>query len=242
MLKYELVYNEVKDKIIRGELKGGALIGTEKEICHKYKVSRITVRRALEELEKEELIKRIHGIGSFVKFDKIHSGESSQGFLQNMICQGKKINSILTIKELINSDDIISDQLKLKTDSKVWHFQRIRLVEDSPVAIMDTYVNEDLGEKMLMFDLENVSFYKIYSILFNMPISSTNAYITAINPSDDICDILKVQRNSAHIGYRSVGIIDSIDYPIEYNKAVFNSNYYEFAIRMDNPNTSLYLK
>ena len=54
------------DEIVRGALSAGDPLPTEQSLCDQFGVSRITVRRALADLADEGLIKRRHGIGSFV--------------------------------------------------------------------------------------------------------------------------------------------------------------------------------
>lgn len=64
---YLKILNDLKKKIFDGELRPGDQLPTEKELSETYKVSRITSKRALSELEKNGLIERTRGKGSFVK-------------------------------------------------------------------------------------------------------------------------------------------------------------------------------
>lgn len=54
------------DEIVRGALEPGSALPTEQTLCEQFGVSRITVRRALADLAEEGLIRRKHGVGSFV--------------------------------------------------------------------------------------------------------------------------------------------------------------------------------
>jgi GntR family transcriptional regulator, arabinose operon transcriptional repressor len=63
---YQNIINALKAKIVSGELKAGDKLPTEAEISQEYRVSRITSKRALSELENANLIYRIQGKGSFV--------------------------------------------------------------------------------------------------------------------------------------------------------------------------------
>ncbi|MGY3724669.1 transcriptional regulator, GntR family [Granulicatella balaenopterae] len=64
---YEKIYQIVKDKINRNELTIGDMVPTELELSREFGVSRITSKRALQELEQDGYITRIRGKGSFVK-------------------------------------------------------------------------------------------------------------------------------------------------------------------------------
>mgnify|MGYP003817596253 CR=1 FL=1 len=210
----------------------GFMLPTEAELCTIYQVSRITIRRTLEELEKSGLVVKMAGRGTIVKSQRFHSGESQKGFLQIMAEQGYVVTSRLLRKELIVAPENISRLLGLETGQHIWHFQRLRLLGSQPIVLMDTYVSQEIGDKMLTYDLESMSFYKLYATILNKPISSTTASVTATNPSNDICDLLKEPHGSAEIWYKSIGYIDTLR-PIEVNFAVFNAKYYEFSVDMN---------
>ena len=67
--KYFLIKNKIIEKINNEELLPNQLLPSERELIEKYEVSRITVRRAIDELVKEGYAYKIQGKGSFVKGD-----------------------------------------------------------------------------------------------------------------------------------------------------------------------------
>ncbi len=64
---YMQIYHYLKEKIITGELEPNMQLPTELDLAEQFGVSRITSKRALMELENENLIYRRRGSGSFVK-------------------------------------------------------------------------------------------------------------------------------------------------------------------------------
>lgn len=234
MLKYELLIIDIKKRISSGQWYSEMLMPTESELCTMYGVSRITVRRALEELEHENLIKRIQGKGTFITASKMYSGASANGFTQNMVAQGVVVVSQLVIEELVPASVELRQKLLL-ADSKslVWHFSRIRLAGGKPIAIMDTYVKESLGDIMRTYDLKVESFYGLYQKIFGIPVVDTIGSVTAIIPKPEICSLLQVPQGSAHLWYKSIGYLAD-DTPIQVDYSVFNSELYEFSINMKN--------
>lgn len=65
--KYEIIANEIKDKILLGEIAEGDKIPSENILSEKYDVSRQTVRKALSILNDEGLIESVHGKGTFCR-------------------------------------------------------------------------------------------------------------------------------------------------------------------------------
>ena len=67
MLKYEIVADDVRARIANGEFKPNDQLPTTEELCEQYDVSKITVKKAMDELVLHGLIARRRGSGSFVK-------------------------------------------------------------------------------------------------------------------------------------------------------------------------------
>lgn len=63
---YSLIMDYVKNKILSKELKPGDKVPSENELAKIFNVSRLTARKALENLEYESMVTRIQGLGTFV--------------------------------------------------------------------------------------------------------------------------------------------------------------------------------
>ncbi len=66
--KYEAIRDSLKYQILAGELKRNDRVPSEAELCQLYDVSRISAKRALNELENDGYVKRIPGKGTYVSF------------------------------------------------------------------------------------------------------------------------------------------------------------------------------
>lgn len=66
MSLYLNVKDELIKKIFSGDFLCGEIMPTENELCKQYNVSRVTVRKALDELKKEGLISSVQGQGTVV--------------------------------------------------------------------------------------------------------------------------------------------------------------------------------
>lgn len=89
---YQGIKQDLLDKIYAGMLKPDTQIPSEKELSEQFKVSRITVRRALEELEEEGFIYRRQGKGTFVSSDISCQGNHEE---MTIACSGKWIIGVI---------------------------------------------------------------------------------------------------------------------------------------------------
>ncbi len=136
---------------------------SEKELAEQFEVSRITVRRALQTLENEQLIQRSQGRGSFVCDPK-----SSQpaleltDFTEDMALAGRTASSQVLKKELCSASQRVSFALGLKEGTKVVELTRLRLADGQPIAIDKTYLPIFYAQ---LIDSENLTEQTIYEIL-----------------------------------------------------------------------------
>jgi GntR family transcriptional regulator len=232
--KHQLLFTEIQNKILSGEWYHGMLMPTEAELCRMYLVSRITVRRSLDDLERLGLVHRIQGKGSFVSHDVLRSGEGQKGFSQHLRDMGILVHSRLLKKEQIRATADICMRLRLPKNGtgRVWHFSRLRIIGDKVAALMNTYVPLKLGNRMLAFDLERESFYYLYEKINGKKIITTDSTVTAIKPNREVCKLLQVDYDSAHILYKSIGYFENNE-PVELSYSVFNANLYEFSVNMN---------
>lgn len=76
--KYKLIYQILKNSIITQEIPIGAKLPSENQLAQDYKVSRITSKRALTELENDGLVVRKAGIGTIVKKNILENNLKSE--------------------------------------------------------------------------------------------------------------------------------------------------------------------
>ncbi|MEA4866850.1 MAG: GntR family transcriptional regulator [Sphaerochaeta sp.] len=236
-LKYVTVFHDIQEKIFTGRWNYGMLLPSESELCEMYAVSRITIRRSMDELEKLGLIVRIQGKGTFVAGSNHPSGagREQRGFSESLRLAGFSVTSAVLEKGLIHATPKIMENLRLplKQEHKVWYFKRLRFVSNKPVVLMTAYVPKEIGDIMNTFELNDTSFYRIYNEITGKRIVETIGTLTAIIPNKEECDLLQVDEHSAHIFHESVTYLAD-GAPIEYSTAIYNAKAYKFTVNMTN--------
>merc|ERR1711879_1105506 len=118
-------------------------IPSEGDLVNKYNVSRITVRKAIEELEKENIVEKRHGYGTFVKEKTVTYDANIIGSLtQRLLKQNRTLTTKTKSFEIIEKDEphFAKDLLAC---SKLLVMKRTRLLEGEAFALMTNYFDLD---------------------------------------------------------------------------------------------------
>lgn len=236
MTKYQRIIDDIKSRIENGIWQDGFPLPSELELCSMYGVSRITIRRALDELAGIRYVTKIRGKGTFASIPMhLHSGNSSLGFSEYLKQIGIEVVSRLIADEETEASANVCRELLLKDGEKnVWHFRRVRVVHGIPMAVMDTYVRKDTAELMHSYNLEKESFFYLYKCIYGKDIRKNICSISALIPDKEITSLLKMHEPSAGILFESTAYLnDTI--PVQYDISVFNPSYYKFTVT-DNVN------
>ncbi len=157
-------------------------LDSEREICDKYGVSRTTVRQALDELEKQKNIYKVHGKGNFISSRRVEQELIKvYSFTDEMRKLGKKPISKLLNFEIAEPDSKILRKLKLKENELVYKITRIRIADDIPMIYEVTYLPYDKFNGMTKKDLEENPLYEIFKNDFKVHITSAEEVLESVS-------------------------------------------------------------
>jgi GntR family transcriptional regulator len=234
---YVQLKNILQDRILMGELGPGVLLPTEQQLCEAYDLSRITVRRALQELAEIDLIERVQGKGSIVRDNKVGQSQSKiQGYTRSIKRQGYQPGAELLEQELMDGNQSLISLFELPQDDpqKFWRFRRLRMLDGEPAVIMNTFVRKELGDRMLEYDLSTSSFYALYNKITQHDLVDSRALITAVSASPEIAEILKTYPGAPLIWFRGITFTDG-HVPIEVNYSLFLGDKFQFETTFFGP-------
>lgn len=142
---YYQLEQHLRSRIADEEFLPGASLPTEDQICREYKVSRITVRRALDGLQRQGLIERRRGLGSFVLEKKLGINSQLTGSLSEFLASaGTLATSNLGIEES-DPPASIRKRLDLGPQDRATLLRTIGYLDGMPVAYYEIWLPVDLG-------------------------------------------------------------------------------------------------
>ncbi|MDQ0203209.1 GntR family transcriptional regulator [Pectinatus haikarae] len=137
----------------------------ERELCQQFNVSRPTIRKALENLEREKIITKIQGRGSFyignkVPIDYSNTSGHGLGLFQVLSSAGKFTKSYVLQQDIEFPHTDIAASLNLKKEEMVFHLKRLRYVNNELYSLADDYIPLNICPHLLETDFANASLFK----------------------------------------------------------------------------------
>lgn len=160
---YYQIMTLIKQYIISGVLKEGDLLPSESEFCERFAISRTTVRQAFAALEKEGLVNRRQGKGTFVSIPKLRrSLNTLYSFSGEMNRLGLQPDSeILSFEITQPTPDLLEDfKFNPGEDTRVYKIVRRRSANGEPLMMETVFIPVKFCEGLNKDMLQNVSLYK----------------------------------------------------------------------------------
>lgn len=232
--KYYIVKQDIIKRINDNTYKEHETIPSERDLMAMFDVSRITVRKAIEELVNEGYLYRVHGKGTYVK------GEGEQNNLVSITSCTEDIERLghtprrrVLNKSVIDADAKRKNVLNLsEDDEKIFNLSRIYYADDEPVNYTRTYLPYKYFPDIELFDFSRVSLYKILEEKYNVKITKATRTIEAISAHDKLIDYLDVEENVPLLQFccTTYGIVNGKEVAIEYFKCCYRTDKFKFYI------------
>jgi len=188
----------LRARIIDGTYGMHERIPSEHELMASFGVSRITVRKALDNLEHERLIFKVPGKGAFVaKPRPFQELARLQGFGEAMSRLGYEARSEVVGIATVAADALAADRLRVPVGSPLTEIRRVRRVDRTPVSFDVTYVRPELGEKLAREDLATRDIFAIIENDYATPLGHAELGIDATEADAYLAGLLGVAPGAA---------------------------------------------
>lgn len=226
---YDQIERNLRDLIVNEHLKPGEAMPGEWDLAGLYGVSRLTVRRALDELVRQNWLEKKHGVGTFVRkpiMATIAAGKLS--FTEQIRSIGREPSSRFINQRVIAATEKIARALNIQKGDPIIEIARVRLADNLPIlferaclstARFPTLENHDWSQ--------DESLYKVLSDEYEINISAMDHTIKPVTLTETEARYLNTQAGipallSQIIAFTSSGV------PVEYAWSVSNGDKSEF--------------
>jgi len=195
------LYTQIKEalraKIIDGTYVAHQQLPSESEMIHAFGVSRITVRQAINDLQKEGLLFKVHGKGTFVAMPNVSQELTHlQGFGEAMHRLGHETFSEVFGLKMVKGSGIVCAKLAIDEGAAVTEIRRVRYLNREPVSIDYSWVRHEVGSRLSEKNLREKDLFSLLENALRQPLHSADVEIDATSASAEIATRLKVAAGS----------------------------------------------
>ena len=195
-LPYATVKAALRERIAQGGWQAGVRLPSERELVQTFGCARMTVHRALRELEEEGLIERRQGSGSYVA--ELHP-------ISNLL-QVRDIHDEIRERGHVHStrvcavthekaDASTSAAMRLPRGTAVFHVRLVHLESGVPIQLEDRHVNPALAPDLMARDFTQVT--PSFVLFEHAPLTEAEQVIEAVLATPEQARLLDVADGSA---------------------------------------------
>lgn len=224
--KNDIIKEDILNQILTGALSPGQAIDTDAVLSKRYDASRMTVRKAIDELVLEGHLTRIYKKGAFVSRRSRYAGfRFGVGYSEEMRKRGLKASSAGVYIRLEDPADREIHDLQLLPTYKVWHVNRVRLAEGQPVAYEDSYFPYPLVEELVEEDGYGSIDDKI-NREYGYSIHSADQWIDAVQADESLAKLLQVPVGTPLVRAYSISYLPN-GTPINSGTCIYRTDNYK---------------
>lgn len=233
---YQQIKRHIRNLIKDGGLKAHEQVPSERELCEQFKLSRTTIRLALAEAEKEGLVYRVHGKGTFVAAPKIEQGLSTiNSFEDTILSRGLNPKMTVLSVETLPADLVINTILQLSMNEELTKLTFLGHANEEPIVHYESYLSSKIGrivaEEAIQRAEKGLSFstFELYRDRCGIIPVTTNQTFEATLADNYTSEFLQIIEGSP------VFLITSIVYtennqPVEYKTSHYRGDKFKFNV------------
>lgn len=226
---YYQLYHYLLDCIKAGEFFPGECLPSENDMINAYGISRITIRRAIIELENNGFVKRHRGKGTIVLPPKtLHDLNSIYSFSQSARERGDKVSYVILSAEIVEASGKLVEEFDIPFGSNVFELRRLLLINGriAGYTVANMVYKKELAKIYESINESTSLFDRIHEL--GMIINYTSEFIEVIKPSNEIKMELHVKENDPVVfsEHRTYGLNEEL---LVYTKTYFIYSKFKYS-------------
>jgi GntR family transcriptional regulator, histidine utilization repressor len=158
MAPFEQVKLHLKGRLASGDWTPGARLPSEADLVAQFGVSRMTVNRALRELQLEGLIDRVQGVGTFAaQLNRVSSSLTIRDIHEEILARGHTHHATVHLVKDEAANAVVAHRLGVATGARVFHTLIVHHENGVPLQCEDRYVNPECAPDYLSVDFTQVT-------------------------------------------------------------------------------------
>jgi GntR family transcriptional regulator len=227
------LYAQLKEQIIaeiaRGGLAPGDQIPSQRELCESYRMSHMTVRRAINELLHEGVLYAIPGKGLYVTEPKQDAEPLLRGFTEDMSQRGMVASSQVLAGEIVGASTVLSSALGVPIGTALIYLRRLRLADGAPMAVQGSYLPQALCPGLLEHDLERGSLFELLRNVYSLRLADGTTTVEAALADAEHARLLGLHMPAPLLIVEQLTYLDS-GQAIEFVRTAYRADRYRLRL------------
>ena len=226
---YQRIQNVLRKSIESGELHPGDVVASERDLARIHQVSLMTARHALTSLEREGIVERRQGVGTFVAAPKIHFNKL-MSYTEQMASRSLTAGSKILFSKIIYDEQEIAARLALPTNTGIIKLERLRHSSEEPFALETCYFSSEEFPNLLSLPLNRESLFKVLEREYQVELGYADEEIDATAADTRTAELLSVSRGEPLMRIRQL-IYSTKGKAITYVLGFYRSDRHKLVIR-----------
>lgn len=236
---YHQLFLYLREAIFRQDFQPGSMLPSEAELEKQFGVSRITVRRAIDELTARALVRREKGRGTRVlEHAAPQTGivGSIEAMVDSSLAMGMQTEVQLLEFEYVPAPEAVAQALNLERGVRVQHAIRVRKLDATPFSYLETYVPEAIGRR---YERHDITAQALVALLEDAGISISHAVqtITAESATPELGRALQLAPGAPLLKVERI-VYGQDNLPVEYIAAWYHPQRYKYRMALARQNTT----
>lgn len=230
---YTQIKEILRDRVLDGTYQAHEQMPSESELMSTFGVSRITVRQALGDLQKEGLIFKIHGKGTYVSKPKAFQNIAElQGFGEAMSSMGyETFSRVVSIKSM-PAGATVGARLNAADSEEIVELRRVRYLNRAPISLDVTYVPKSIGERLAKEDLAHRDIFLILENDYGIALGAAELQIESMLADDYLARQLNVEEGAPVMRIERL-TMTADGKPIDFEYLYYRGDAFQYRMRIE---------
>lgn len=179
--RYQQIADSLRHRIREGRLAAGHRLDTQRGLAANFGVTLMTLRQALELLEREGLIVRRHGLGTFVSapsvdYDILHVRSLAGAFG----ARGEDLTTRFLRRHFGRADRRAAEALEVRRGARVFTVERLRVVGGHPIGFQASVLPGPIGDEVTRADVGATPLRQVLAFKLGVDIVRARETVSAV--------------------------------------------------------------
>jgi len=180
--RYHQIAQTLRERIATSGQGPGERLGNQRSLAREFGVTLMTLRQALDLLERDGLIARRHGLGTFVARPAIdYDILQLRALAGDLSALGEDVATRFLRSHFAAADRRVGEALGLAEQAQVFVLERLRLVDGEPVSFQASYLPGALGAEVSHADLAVTPLRQVLTFKLGIEIAAARETVSAVS-------------------------------------------------------------